>query len=340
MSQENDGGSFDVFAVEICGSIQAASDTDCAAVRICVTDVTETVTKAQPVHGRFKEWQEEGSLEFVYLADLGRIPGAEATLSDWIAVAKIRPDWLVLPRRGKRNLHFSTSILSRESGEKFACAECDFTCKNTAFGYIDLEENIERAKRLGVTLAFAVSAADNKLYDCEVELIKKWARENIACQASDRAGRKLEKALRKTVGFFRDGNQVNSYEICKEIVEIAPVAERYEILELCLGVARANGRAAVEELAVLKELASRLEVDMNRFRAMMEKVLPVSMHEVEDAEVVLGVTSDMGREQTRQRLNEEYRKWNARVTSCEPEVQSQAEHMLKFIAEARSEYVA
>jgi hypothetical protein len=72
----------------------------------------------------------------------------------------------------------------------------------------------------------------------------------------------------------------------------------------------------------------------------MGKNLPVGMHEVEDAETILGVRCDMSEDQMRGRLTEEYRKWNARVTNFDPEVQSQADQMLRFIAEARDEYVS
>jgi len=145
--------------------------------------------------------------------------------------------------------------------------------------------------------------------------------------------------LDQAVGFFRDGNQLDTYQICKEIVEIAPVAERYDILDLCLHVAQADGVAAAEELALLKNLANWLEVDTNRFHEMMERILPVNIHQVKDIEVVLGVNSDMSKEKTRQHLNKQYSKWNARVTNADSEIQDQADQMLKLIAEARSEYI-
>jgi hypothetical protein len=110
-------------------------------------------------------------------------------------------------------------------------------------------------------------------------------------------------------------------------------------LNLCLYVAQANSSVTQEELTVLKELANWLEIDMDKFREMVEKVLPVDMHEVLDVETILGVTSDMNKEKARQQLNKEYSKWSARVTSSDPEIQSQADQMLKLIAEARSQYV-
>jgi len=349
-------GQEDAFTVEICGSIHATSDMHYAIVQISITDITDGIPQAQPVHSRVEQWQIQDLPVFVYNADLGRLPNHVTTLSDWISVARLSIDWMIFPRRGERELQFSTLILSRWNGQELACAASAFTYENPAFGYIDLQENSRRTKTLTVALAFAVSAADNKLFNCEVELIKNWARRNIGvsgsapgkrhpaeslklAQASNNTKHELDKALDEAVSFFRDGNQLDTYKICKEIVEIAPLADRYDILDLCLRVVQADGVAAVEELALLKNLVSWLEVDANRFREMMAKILPAGMHEVKDVEVILGVTSNMSKDKTRKRLNKEYSKWNARVTNTDSEIQTQADDMLKLIAETRSEYI-
>ena len=127
-------------------------------------------------------------------------------------------------------------------------------------------------------------------------------------------------------------------KICKKIAKTVPFAVRCDILELCLRVVHANNFAATEQLVLLKNMAGWLEVHRERFRSMMEKILPVGMHESKDIELILGITSDMNRKQTCQHLSKEYRKWNARVTNSDYEVQAQAEHMLKLIAETRCRY--
>jgi len=338
--KEKDQAACDVFAVEICGSIHAPDDMHYTSVRVMITDVTDGISKAKRVQAQAEWWQMQGSPTFCYNAELGKLPHADTTLSDWMTVAELPLDRLLFPRKGKRILKFNTSIHSNQNGEELAWAECTFTYDNPAFGYIDSQENTERTRTLTVALAFAVSAADGKLFDCEVELIKDWAINNFALeQAGTKAKRKLDKALNTTVEFFCKGNELDTHKICKEVVEIAPVAERYEILALCLHVAQADGVASEEEVALLKDLANWLEVDVQRFRAMMQKILPISMHEGEDVESVLGITSDMSKDETRRHLNDEYRKWNSRVTNSDAEVKSQADRMLNFIAEARSQYV-
>jgi len=341
LSKQQDGDSdSDAFNVEICGSIHAPQDVSSANLSICIVDVTKPRSQGEPVQALIKQWQMPDSSVFCYNAKLGKLPHQVTTISDWTSIALLRLDWLALPRKGKRELMFITSIFPAEGGEQLAWARCYFVYHNRDFGYLDLQENVQRAKTLAVTLAFAVSAADNKLYGCEVELIKNWARENIdLSEASNKERRKLEKALNETIAFFRDGNQLNNHDICREIVGIAPLATRYDILNLCLYVAQANSSVTTEELTVLKDLANWLEIDTDKFREMVEKVLPVDMHEVLDVETILGVTSDMNKEKARRHLNKEYSKWSARVTNSDPEIHSQADQMLKLIAEARSQYV-
>ena len=72
---------------------------------------------------------------------------------------------------------------------------------------------------------------------------------------------------------------------------------------------------------------------------MMEKIIPVDMHETADIETLLGITSDMSQEKAREHLNKEYAKWNSRVTNSDPKIQSQADQMLRLIAEARTQLV-
>jgi len=328
------------FSVDVCGSLYVPEGTQHVVARVDVTEWTEAMGPVA-VQSRIERWRKKNSRDFVYSGDLGRIAPTANILDNWLRIGTISSDWIIFARRGNRKLLFNVSIESRESGDVLARGQYVLDYRNEKSGYIDLRENIQRANTLAVAIAFAVSAVDKKIYDSQVQLIKQWARRNIdISKASKWARRNFEKALNQTVDFFRSGNQINCHKVCDEIVAIMPLPERYHILELCLWVAKAKQRASEQEVTLLKNLASWLRLDAGRFRTMMQKILPVNMHDCNDVEAVLGVTSDMDTEQTRQRLNTEYRKWNSRVTSSDPGIQAQADHMLKFIAEARVEYIA
>lgn len=340
--------SYDALGVEMRGEIHAPDDNHNASLHISISDITEGPNKAKIVKAKVKQWQTsessvesaKKSSEFSYTSGLGKLPHKITTLSDWTNVAQLRLDWIMFPREGKRILQFDISILSADSHEELTTSKYLFNYDNPYYGYIDLQENAERTKMLAVALAFAVSAADGKLFDCEIEFIKNWARENIdTSQSNEKDKNKLEKALDETIVFFREGNVLNVFDLCREIVDIAPVARRYDVLELCLNVAKANGSVVSEELNMLRDMSFWLEVDNEKFRAMMEKILPVNIMKDKDVEAILGVTSDMNPEYARVHLNKEYAKWNSRVTNSDPQIQSQADQMLRLIAEARTQYV-
>ncbi|OHB62110.1 MAG: hypothetical protein A2Y76_04620 [Planctomycetes bacterium RBG_13_60_9] len=171
-------------------------------------------------------------------------------------------------------------------------------------------------------------------------MIFAWVKTNFgSAEASAGARLELERALQKTAAFFRRGGSLNVQQICHEIVEIAPLIGRLDILDLCLRVAAAKGQVSTAEFKLLKELAEGLQIDRGRLRAMVEKILPVEMHQTKDAEMILGVTGAMNTDEARHQLNREYAKWSSRVISTDPSIRRQADQMLNLIAEARTKYV-
>ena len=334
----------DALGVEVCGSIHTASEGCQAALKVSILDVTDGLPLAVQMQIKLTASVSGPAMTpFCHKVELGKLPHQVTILSDWTGIGQFSLEKLLFPRKGSRTLQIETSILASRSGQELAHARCNFVYDNPTFGYMDLQENAERTKVLAVALAFAVSAADGKLDDCEIELIKTWARDNILDnpeQVSEEDARRLDKALGKTIAFFRAGNHLDTCGICGEIVGIAPIGQRYDILELCLYVVRSSGSVTGEELTLLKNLAGWLEVNLERFRVMMEKVLPIDMHQVKDMETVLGITSQMDKEEVRRHLNKEYSKWNARITNSDPGIQTQADQMLKLIAEARGQYTS
>ena len=339
-SAQTHGSDRKAFLIDLCGSIPSDAPSCPAVVHVEVADITDGSRKPQPVtaaddYGAIRELS-----AYSYSADIGTLSERITTLHDWTVVARVPVDQLVFPRRGKRTLLFHVSVRAKDSAQDLAAAQCNIQYENTDFGYIDHQDNVRRARDLAVAVAFSLAAADGKLFACEVEIIKKWTRSNIlSAHPSTGDGRRLEKALDRTVSFFRNGGRLDVPQMCGELVRIVPVGQRHSILDLCLNVVRAKGHASADELQLLKQLAAWLDIDQDKYRSMMEKTLPIDMHGIRDMETILGITADMTQDEARRQLNKEYAKWNARVTSADPTVRDQADQMLQLIAQARSKYV-
>jgi uncharacterized tellurite resistance protein B-like protein len=329
-----------ILVVDICGTIQAPHDGHEIDVRIELSDVTDGNSEPLPILNRPKHGPLDGSSHFVHQRDIGRLCRRTIVLQDWTPVVQLSPQWFVLPRRGRRQLKYTVAIVSRETGERLACATCVEACENTETGYLDIDDDVQRAKTLAVGLAFSVGAANGRLLDPEVNVIRAWVKTNFgSADASAGARLELDRALQKTAAFFRRGGTISVPQICREIAGIAPLVGRLDILDLCLRVAAAKGQVTTIELKLLKDLSEGLEIDRSRLRAMVEKILPVEMHQTKDAEMVLGVTTAMSQDETRHQLNREYAKWNSRVISSDPAIRRQADQMIRLIADARTQYV-
>jgi hypothetical protein len=341
IGREPDGDSWrSVLIIDLCGTIESLDDGHEVYLEVSLRDVTDDPAQPMPVLNRPTQGPIQSTSYFVFQTDMGRLCRQTTVLDDWTSAAQVSPEWFVLPRQGHRNLQFSVAIISRKTNARLAASTCVAPYENIEIGYLDVEDNIQRAKTLAVGLVFSVAAAKEELLDCEIDVIHGWVRTNFGSgDASSGARLELERALQKTAAFFRRGGQLNVCDICAEVVEIAPMVGRLDIVDLCLRVAGAKGQVTAPELTVLKNLAGWLQVDRNRLRAMVEKRLPVSMHQEQDEEMILGVTAEMDSDEARQQLNREYAKWSSRVISSDPSIRKQADQMLNLIANARTQYV-
>jgi|GEM_PF-406210 hypothetical protein len=330
-----------VLILDICGTIEAPDENHEVGLKTTLSDVTDNKGQTPlPVPVRPKQGPINRAVSFTYQTEIGKLCRQRTVLEDWMTVAQISPEWFVLPRQGHRELRFSVAIISQSTGQELAAGSCVGAFENLEIGYLDVDDNIQRAKTLAVGLAFSVGAANNALREPETNVIYGWVRTNFGSgDASEGARLELEQALRKTAGFFLKGGRLNLEEICNEIVEIAPMVGRLDIMDLCLRVAGAKGQVTASDIGLLKDLAQWLKIDRTRLRAMVEKTLPVSMHQSEDAEMILGVTTEMSKDEVRHQLNREYAKWSSRVISSDPAIRKQADQMLNLIANARTQYI-
>lgn len=323
-----------VFSVEILGSISAPAGCQSVVAEVSIIDITDGVNKTKSVYTFIENDQIEYSQAFSHTVNLGRLPSQVTVIPDWMSIAKIPAHFLALPYAGRRNLQFTVSILSQQSDAELAYTICSLIYENLSVGYIELEERIRLAKAKAISLAFTVAATDKKISPHTVEIIRKWAKNNITISDAFIVSGKL---FAQIIAVFPDGARICCNVLCRKITNAAPLKIRCDILELCMRVAGTGSVIAFEQLLLLKNIADRFEIPREKFRTMLENILPVRMYEIKDLEISLGITSDMDNNQLCCQLSKEYRKWNARVISRNPEIENQAENMLKLIAELRNE---
>ncbi len=340
---DEQGDKADAFELKIRGLISATSQWCEVDVQILIADVSDKRTEAMPVLSTVKQLQMEDSPAFCFQSHIGNLPGRETILSNWTKIAQIRTDLLKFPRKGRRKLKFITSIICAADNSELACSVAIIDYQNSQAGYIDAKENQQRSETLIVQLAAALCSCPGQLNEPAVGVVTDWISNRIKTLSSkdEKAPkrRELEQSLQDALKSQKTHNRPDIDALCREIAETATIIERYDATELSLRAARAGGSISPLQIDVLSRLANLIGVDPEKFRAMVQKILPLEIYESKDVEFILGITADMSTEDVRRLLNREYRKWNARVNHPNHATRSQANQMLALIAEARAKYV-
>jgi hypothetical protein len=112
-------------------------------------------------------------------------------------------------------------------------------------------------------------------------------------------------------------------------------------MELLLDVAGADDVAAKHETDFLNDLAHRMGLDLDEYKNMRDKALPISIYEtnsnggVDQVESMLGLSDDMSVADKKSHLSKEFRKWNPLQNSSDPVKSKQAKDMVQAIGELR-----
>ena len=331
------------FVVRIRGCVIAPSDMHDTDIQITLFDAGDTPNGPEVILSNAKQWQAEDSPAFCYRAHNGKIPRRVSVLSEWVEVVRVRSDFLKFPRQGKRKLKFVVSVISREMSSELAKAETIISYENTELGYIDNKESCERARELSVQLTVVLCLSGGKLTDAAADTIEKWINETDKSNESQADATSMKKQLLDTLEEAKtveDSEQYDVKPLCNRMKNYASILECYNAVELCLWAAGAGRKLSRSQMETLQEIRESLDVDEEKFTAMVQKVLPLKDYEHEDIDFILGIRSGMDEENIRRRINSQYRKWNSRVTHPDGEIAAQADRMLEIIAEARKRYLS
>jgi tellurite resistance protein len=307
---------------------------------VSLIDVYKVTEEKKPVLTTINAFQMKEGMEFLYVSDMSFIPHQQSIIDDWVDFLKIPIDGLIFPKKGRRTIEVYVDVISVSEAKIIARARRILNIENRNAGYEDFVKNREKVKSLIIQLAVAVSAIDEELEYAETAVISDWINKTeLSKDANEKEAikKRLRTVLTNSQNRVREGNEIGIEGTCQQILEISDPAEKYEAIELALKVANVDGFAAEKEIRLLERIAKALQLDPKRFRALMEKHLPLEIHEKVDRDVILNIQEGMTREQKKKHLREEYVKWNSRVTNPNPVIRKQAEDMLQLIAEARKD---
>ncbi|MCI0500029.1 MAG: hypothetical protein L0Y36_10210, partial [Planctomycetales bacterium] len=227
-------------------------------------------------------------------------------------------------------LLFSVSILSAATGQILTCAQQVIEHVSCCDGYQELRGR--RLNVLGACMELAVIAAGaGAASDNFTDLLTGWFGHRAAIFMAD------DEAQKTVASIQARHAELTPPTSCQPILAFGENADRLGAMELAIQAAAMDIRVSRETFAVLGQIATLLEIPQNRFFAMAQKLLLSSGCMVEDDAQLLGVSEQMDETAFRKRLNEEYRKWNARVTHPDEAIRRQADRMLTLIAELRSQ---
>ena len=318
------------FHIEMTGRIPTVADNVQTDVRLDIHDVTDGPTSPQQVLSTEKEFWLDDSAQFSFQKNNGIVPVKNAVLTRWVTVAQFPCHILRFAYRGRRKLQFRVTVLDSVSGEEITSASKTFEYVYCSDGYREVHGRRLEVLRACVELA-AIAAEGITEFDEMKDFWTQW----------------IDQKADGVIGSEEAGEAVATIEAKRSILAIKTAAEmvlaygqntdRFAAMELILQSVALGQTVPQPCFDNLLQIARELEIKKDRFLEMTQKILLASDCYIEDASQLFGLSSDMDEQSFRKRLNEEYRKWNARVTHPDEQIRRQADQILTLIAEIRSQ---
>ncbi|MDC0314327.1 TerB family tellurite resistance protein [bacterium] len=311
---------------------------------IRVRMVDETEGNSLSVYCAIDDLQAPNSLSFLSTQPLPDVPfGMILNIDNFSHVVSVPTEVLTFPRRGRRTIDASIEVL--ESDRVIQRAQTRFQVEGISEGYIEGIENRERSEEMGIYLAMHLAASDGDIDKLEADVVKGWVKTILS--TSNEGARKERQNRMNTVLADAFAKSIDSSldlaYISGELKEKASMPIKYEIIEVCMDVMKADGVADPNEIRELKRIAKMIGLDENRYTALLDKrlaeVKTIGVATTENLATLVGISSSMSKEEVRRHLTKEYRKWNARVSHDDQAIRERAEQMIEHIAEARNQYL-
>jgi hypothetical protein len=318
-----------LLCVQMIGRIPIPEDNTDTSVQVEITDITESRLHPAAVLSVDERYRNGDKADFDFTVHNGVIPNQQTVIYPWKTVVQIPADQLRFARRGRRKLLFRVSVLSCENDDLLVCDQQSIEYIFCRDGYMQLQERKLDVLKASINLAGALSGDESSEDGRSNPVFIKWL--NQKAKLFPAAAELVEWASSPEAS---DPDTIQQSLEC--LLAYAEQADKLEAIELTLQVFALADQMTIAQFSALQDTADQLNINRQRFLALCQKRLLFSDCRLQDPAVLLGI-GDVSDEQTvRCRLNEEYRKWNARVTHPDEAIRRQADRILSLIADLRS----
>jgi hypothetical protein len=317
------------FRVQMTGRILTPQDNCEITIQIEIQDIT--AGRSAPLHvlsadGHYRAAQ---TAVFYFRTSSEIVPHKNAILAGWADVERIPCHVLRFAYRGRRKLLFRVSVLSAATGQTLVSGHQVIEHVSCYDGYQELWGRRLDVLCSCVELAVIVARFGTPS-DTLTDRLTGWFEQRASIfMAEGDAQKKVESILTRSY-------ELTPQTSCQPILAFGENADRLGAIELAIQVAAMTNQVSKAAFAVLSQIAAILEIQEDRFLALAQKILLSAGCCIEDPFQLLGISESMDDAAFRKRLNEEYRKWNARVTHPDDDIRRQADRMLILISELRS----
>ena len=307
-----------------------------------------------PLLSTFEPFSEPSSRVFENIIPIG-VMNEGTYWPDWARIAAFSDEMIIGPYKGRRTVEIRVYIWDSDNIPNFVhgypetstgaiqSIKHSFAYNFMHPGYFELDKERLRTQEISVQLAVGIALSDGSLDDKEGNLIKSWIKEIIETTIETEK-EKVKQALNNSLeqGFTDSkSNKFDVDKLCEEVRQNSSVIDKYDLLELCLDVMAADGVADENELALIRDIAEKIDVDYDEVLKMKERRM-VSLETPKSVDIDIERTlndPNLSKEEKKEFITKEYSKWNNRLNSLnQGKERDYAQSMLDLLAEARKKY--
>ncbi|OHB54461.1 MAG: hypothetical protein A2Y07_07090 [Planctomycetes bacterium GWF2_50_10] len=287
-------------------------------LRLDISDTTEPNPSTHNVLCTDERLRHPITKAFTFDLAAGRLPDSQ--VFEWQELTKIPADFLLFARLGPRRLVFKLSVSDSATRNMLATAVFTMLYNNPNSGYIDLELAKTKARRLGVTLALTIASRFDSLTQTHIDTVLTWLGSRDP---------QTQKALAHAVKVIHRNPSANYKTLALQLLTLTDPQTRLDIIDLCLQLSPSSPPA----IEALNSLAFTLKIDHPAYLTLLAQKLGNQV--LSSPQLMLGIVPEMDCQTACRILNDEYRRWNSRVTSFDPSLRTRAKQMIDLITQAR-----